>query len=110
MVLFANIRRLYRGVRAACRAPDVQSVAALAVALILLASTFYWLAEGWSPLDSVYFSVTTIATVGYGDLAPKTAAGKIFTIFYIFAGIGIFVAAVTAFAQAVLRADPPRDN
>jgi hypothetical protein len=51
----------------------------------------------------------TIATVGFGDLAPKTALGKIFTIGYIFAGIGIFVSAVTALAQAALRAEqrPP---
>ena len=58
----------------------------------------------------MYFSVVTIATVGYGDLAPQTAIGKIFTICYIFAGIGIFVSAVTAFAHAVLRAElPPED-
>jgi voltage-gated potassium channel Kch len=88
----------------------VQGIGTLTLALILVASCFYWLAEGWSLLDAVYVSVTTIATVGYGDLAPQTAIGKIFTIFYIFAGIGIFVAAVTTFAHAVLRTGrPPED-
>lgn len=71
--------------------------------LISVATVFYWLAEGWSLLDAAYFSVVTIATVGYGDLTPKTALGKIFTIGYIFAGIGIFVAAVTALARATLH-------
>jgi hypothetical protein len=87
----------------------VQGVAQLALALILIATVFYWLVEGWSLLDSGYFAVVTIATVGFGDLAPKTALGKIFTIGYIFAGIGIFVSAVTALAQAALRAEqrPP---
>jgi hypothetical protein len=66
----------------------------------LIGNRFYWLVEGWSLLDSLYFSVVTIATVGFGDFAPKTAIGKIFTIGYIFAGIGIFV---TAVAQGVLR-------
>jgi voltage-gated potassium channel len=110
MQLFVNVRRLYRGVHTAFREPEVQGVVMLALALILVATVFYWLAEGWSLLDAVYFSVVTIATVGYGDLAPETAIGKIFTICYIFAGIGIFVSAVTAFAHAVLRAElPPGD-
>ena len=56
-------------------------------------------------LDSAYFSVVTIATVGYGDFAPKTALGKAFTIAYIFAGIGVFVAAVTAIAHAALHGE-----
>ena len=80
------------------------------VALIVVATIFYWLVEGWSLLDAVYFSVVTIATVGYGDLAPETTLGKLFTIGFIFSGIGLFVAAVTAVAQAILRAPqtPPQ--
>ena len=101
-----NIRRLFRGLAHALREPEVRAVVQLALALIALATVFYWIVEGWTLLDAVYFSVVTIATVGYGDLAPQTALGKVFTIFYIFAGIGIFVAAVTALAQAVLRAPP----
>ena len=80
----------------------------LALTLILIATMFYWVVEGWSLLDAAYFSVVTIATVGFGDITPQTALGKIFTIGYIFAGIGIFVAAVTALAQATLRAEQQR--
>lgn len=106
---FANVRRLFHGFGHAIKQPEVRGVAQLAAVLILIATVFYWLVEGWSLLDSAYFSVVTIATVGYGDFAPHTTLGKIFTIGYIFSGIGIFVAAVTALAQAALRADqrPP---
>ena len=107
MRLFGNVFRVYRGLYLAARQPEVRSVVRLALALILIATFFYWLVEGWSLLDAMYFSVVTIATVGYGDLAPQTAIGKIFTICYIFGGLGIFVAAVTALAHAILRAEQP---
>jgi voltage-gated potassium channel Kch len=106
---FDNVRRLFRGLRHALRQPEVQGGAQLVVTLIVIATIFYRTAEGWSWLDAVYFSVVTIATVGYGDIIPQTAIGKIFTMGYIFSGIGIFVAAAAALAQATLRAKPPRD-
>ena len=103
MRLFSNVRTLFRGLAAAAREPEVRGIATLAATLVAVATIFYRLVEKWSLLDSAYFAVVTIATVGYGDFAPKTVLGKVFTIGYIFAGIGIFVAAVTAVAQAVLR-------
>ena len=110
MRLFVNIRRTFRALLIATREPEAQGALTLAMSLVLIATVFYWLVERWSLLDAAYFSVVTIATVGYGDLTPKTALGKAFTIAYIFAGIGVFVAAVTAIAHAALRAEPPPDD
>ena len=47
--------------------------------------------EGLSPLDSVYLTIVTISTVGYGDITAKTDAGKILGIFVILAGVGSFI-------------------
>lgn len=73
------------------------------VIIILLIGTFsYHRIEGWRWLDSFYFSSVSLTTVGYGDLAPKTDAGKIFTVIYIFLGIGVilgFLAAVASKAR-----------
>ncbi len=70
------------------------------VALVLAVGTvFYRSMEGWSWLDSLYFCVTTLATVGYGDLSPVTELGKLFTIFYIFLGLSLFASFVTMLAR-----------
>lgn len=64
----------------------------ITTAIILIIGTIsYHFIEKWSWLDSLYFSITTLTTVAYGDFYPKTSTGKIFTIFYIIIGIGIIL-------------------
>lgn len=67
--------------------------------LACLAGVFGSMAiEGLSPLDAVYYVVATLATVGYGDITPKTPAGRALAIFLILAGVGSFIA---VFANAI---------
>jgi hypothetical protein len=42
-------------------------------------------------------------TIGYGDLHPVTAAGRVFTMVYVFVGVGVLVAFVTRLAQALAQ-------
>lgn len=51
----------------------------------------YHFLEGWDYIDALYFSVITLTTVGYGDFSPQTMGGKLFTIFYIFIGLGMIL-------------------
>lgn len=96
---------LYRFVRSVWRALDDPQFKALfaTVGIILLTGTvFYHFREGWSWLDSLYFSVVTLTTVGYGDLTVQTTAGKIFTMLYLFVGIGVLLAFINAVAERSL--------
>jgi len=49
--------------------------------------------EKWAWVESIYFCVVSLSTVGYGDETPDTAAMKMFTVFYIYVGIA-FVASI----------------
>ena len=82
-------------IRGMLRDPRGRSILLWATAQILVGTlVFRWL-EGWSFVDSVYFSVITLATVGFGDLHPTSDAAKIFTIFYVLFGLGILAAFIT---------------
>ncbi|MFA3917060.1 potassium channel family protein [Ruegeria hyattellae] len=97
-----SLTRITRGIGVALKDGRVKSILAFTVGMIFWASAFYHYVEGWSWLDSAYFSVVTISTVGFGDFSPETAAGKIFTMIYIIVGLGVFVTAATTVADAIL--------
>ena len=78
--------------------PQVRPYLVAATSLIAVGTVFYSLVEGWDPFDAAYFCVTSLATVGYGDLTPVTRLGRLFTMIYIIAGLGVlsaFIAAIT---------------
>ena len=73
--------------------------------------TLHSIVEGWSAVDALYFSVSTLTTVGLGDLVPKTTIGKIFTVIYIFAGLSIIIGFIETVAKETLdRQSGGRDS
>lgn len=68
----------------------------LAVSTLATGTIVYHFTEKLTWLNSYYFSVITLSTVGYGDITPKTPFGKLFTTFYIFVGVGIITAFITS--------------
>jgi voltage-gated potassium channel len=77
------------------------SLALLSLVAIVSGTGFYSIVEGFRLVDAFYFSVVTLTTVGYGDLAPETDAGKLFTAVYALVGIGILLAFITTVAAKV---------
>ena len=61
----------------------------LLVTIVCIGTIGYSIIEGWSLFEGLYMTVITIATVGFHEVHALSHTGKLFTIFIIFAGIGI---------------------
>lgn len=74
------------------------------VAGIILSGTLgYVLIEGWPWFDSLYMTVITLATIGYGEVKPLTPGGRWFTIVLIFVGVAVFGFLITRLTEAVIE-------
>jgi voltage-gated potassium channel Kch len=74
-------------------------LAASALGLLAVGTVAYRLLEGWSWVDSLYFSTVAVTTVGFGDIAPSTDGSKLFTVLYILSGISIITTYLNARMQ-----------
>lgn len=88
--------------------PEFRPFFALVVGLLSIGTVVYSILEDWSLLNSLYFSVVTLSTIGYGDLAPTNNAAKVFTIIYIFVGVGTLGVFISAVSRASLRRSQER--
>ena len=59
--------------------PSLEALPLVVGVLLVSGTAFYWAAEDWSLIQSLYFSVGTLTTVGYGDLTPTSDYARIFT-------------------------------
>jgi hemerythrin-like metal-binding protein len=76
----------------------------LVIAGIVCLGTFgFSVIEGWSLFDSLYMTIITITTVGYGETHDLTMPGRLFTIFLIFLGIGVVAVIGSEFAKMLIE-------
>ncbi len=65
----------------------------------------YHFIEGWSLFDLLYMTVITIGTVGYSETHPLSPAGRVFTMFMILGGIGLFTYGFTTITAIVVEGE-----
>lgn len=82
--------------KASSIANSYRFISAVALAVLIVGMIFYHFVEKLTWIDAFYFCVVTMATIGYGDITPKTEMGKIFTAFYILVGVGILGAFINS--------------
>lgn len=78
--------------------------ALVAVAVILSVGTIsYHYLENWTWTQSLYFSVTTMTTVGYGDIIPTTDVSRLFSIFYMLVSVATGFAALGIIGLSLIK-------
>lgn len=98
-----TLLRFFRALRRAWNDPLFRSSFYLLLLMLFSGTVFYTTVEGLRWLDALYLSVVTLTTLGYGDLHPVTDAGKLFTIAYLFTGMGVVITVITRLGRAVLN-------
>jgi voltage-gated potassium channel len=75
------------------------------LAVIALGTVAFHLLEGWSILDSLYVTVQTLTTVGFGDITPRTGLGRVFATMFMMIGVGVVLYALTSTVQSIVHSE-----
>lgn len=78
--------------------------------MALFSSLFYFVESELNPgihtaLDAAYFTVATMTSVGFGDIAPVTDVGKVVAIIMMLLGTFLFVSFTGVVASTVLEVE-----
>lgn len=92
--LLAEYPAAIRSLAHLMRHPRLQAFILAVAILVLVGVAFYSLVEGWSVIDSFYFTVVALSTIGFGDLVPSSEASRLFTALYALVGVGIIGTAI----------------
>ncbi len=106
------------------RAVERANLLRLVFFLYWMGLTTHWVACGWISLhdsngtddlwsryvDGLYWCVTTLSTVGYGDVTPDTQEQKIFTMAVMILGVGFYGFVIGNIATILVNLDPARVN
>lgn len=97
-----TLKRLFHGLFHSFKEKEFQVIFVLIVVMLLSGTIFYTKVEGLSVLDALYFCFVTLSTIGHPDFVPQTNFGKIFTMVYILAGIGLFFGLIVRIGRGIL--------
>src|ERR1700690_1495044 len=76
----------------------------LAIVMTLLTGTVgFTLIDNYPPFDAFYMTLTTMTTVGYGEIHPLSHAGRVFNSFLIFFGVTTIFIAIGAMTQTIIE-------
>jgi voltage-gated potassium channel len=72
---------------------------------VALGTIVFSLLEGWSLPNSLYMTLQTVTTVGFGDVTPQTTAGRVFASLYMIFGVGVVLYVLTSTVQSIVQSE-----
>ena len=90
----ANLKRFQR---------RILQIAVAIAAIICIGCAGYMTFASYPPFEAVYMALTTITTIGYGEVLPLGRAGRIFNMFYIAIGVGTVLVSFGVLTQAMIE-------
>ena len=78
----------------------IASIVIVLFTLITIGTVSYKHLENWGWVDSLYFSTTTLTTIGFGDLHPTTTASKLFTVGFVLVGVSFVLFSLSLIAAS----------
>ena len=73
------------------------------VATLSIGTVGFTVVDGYSPFDAFYMTLTTMTTVGYGEIHPLSHAGRVFNSFLIVFGVTTIFIAIGAMTQTIIE-------
>jgi len=74
------------------------------IAMVMLVGVVgYRLIEGWNWSDSLYMTIITVSTVGFGEIHPLSGPGMVFTALLIFFGVGLMAFCLTRLVEFLFQ-------
>ena len=70
---------------------------------LLIGTIGFTVISGYSPFDAFYMTLTTMTTVGYGEIHPLDRAGRIFNSFLIIFGVSTILVGIGAMTQTIIE-------
>ena len=99
-----TMKRLLVGIWRGLKEPVFMSLLTTLLIIVFSGTMFYRSVEGWSLLDSIYFSVVSLIPSGVETgLSPHTTFGKWFTIIYLIVGVGIMLMLLVMIGKSIVN-------
>ena len=110
MSLLFIVKRFVKVIRGGWQEPEFRGLSIVLASWLALGTIIYSVNEDWSVVESFYFCVMTLTTIGYGDYTPTDWTMQLYTTMYAALGIGFFVALDAKLVQVAFstQKDDPR--
>lgn len=82
---------------------NLKLIALALVVLVFVGVAGFHFIEGWSWFDGFYMVLTTITSIGYGEIHPLSHTGRLFNSFIIITGVGLVLLLVGGASRTLLE-------